>query len=76
MVVAFLGAPAGLVFDCLFLEMIESFADGGRHVASLSQSDEGAVARGNGDLGLVTVLFDGEDDLGFKLVAEDLADFG
>ncbi len=75
MIVAFLGAPAGLVFDRLFFQMIESFVDGGGHVAGLGESDQRTVARADGDLGLVAVLLDRQNDLGFKFVAQDFADF-
>ena len=55
--------------------MVESFVDGDGHVLGLSQADQRAIARADGDFGFVAVLLDGEDDLGFKAVAENFADF-
>ena len=55
--------------------MVEGFVDGDGHVLGLSQADQRAIARADGDFGFVAVLFDGEDDLGFKSVAQNFADF-
>ncbi len=76
MIVALLGPPAGLVLDRLLLQMFEGLVDGGRHVTGLGFTDQGAVARVNGDFGLVAALLDRQDDLGFKFVAQNFADFG
>ena len=46
------------------------------HVAGLRLADQRAVARADGDFGFVAALFDGQDHLGFKLVAQNFADFG
>ena len=51
-------------------------ADGQMHVVGLREPDDGTVPRGDGDFGLVAVLFHGEDHLGFEFVSENLADFG
>ena len=61
--------PAGFVFDRLLLEVVESFVDGDGHVLGLSKADQRTVAGADGDFGFVTVLFNGEDDLGFEAVA-------
>ncbi len=55
--------------------MIEGFVDGDGHVFGLSQADDRAVAGADGDFGFVTMLFDGEDDIGIKSVAQNFADF-
>ena len=57
-------------------EVVEGLVDGDGHVFGLSQADQRAVARGDGDFGFMAMLFDGEDDLGFESVAQDLAEFG
>ena len=56
--------------------MIEGLVDGDGHVLGLRQADERTVARADGDLGFVAVFFDGQDDFGFKSVAQDFAKFG
>ena len=66
---ALLRHPAGFVFDRLFFEVVEGFADGDGHVLGLSQADQRAIARADGDFGFVAMLFDGEDDIGIKSVA-------
>ncbi len=68
-------APARLVFDCLFFQMIESLVDGRLHVAGLGQSDQRSVARADGDFCFVAVLLHGQDYFGFKFVAKDFTDF-
>src|SRR5271170_7792207 len=75
MIMTFLGAPAGLVFDGLFFQMLDGFVDGRGHVAGLSQSDERSVARADGDLSLVAAFLDGKDDFGLEFVSQDFADF-
>jgi hypothetical protein len=72
---ALLRHPAGFVFDRLFFEMVESFADSNGHVLGLSQSDDGAIARADGDFGFVAMLLDGEDDFAVESVAQNFADF-
>ena len=75
-VVAFLAAPARLVFDRLLFQMLEGFVDGGLHVAGLGFADQRSVARADGDFRFVAALFDGQDHFGIKFVAQDFADFG
>src|SRR5581483_12418208 len=60
----------------LLLEMLDGAVDCGLHVSSLRESNQRPVAWADGDLGLMAVLLDGEDHLGFKFVSEDFADFG
>src|SRR5208337_1400548 len=74
-IVAFLGAPPGLVLDCLLFQMVESFADRRGHVSRLRQSNDRSIARADGDLSFVAALLDREHNLGFKLIAQNLADF-
>src|SRR5580698_10940341 len=76
MIVAFLRTPTGLVFDRLLFQVFEGFVDRGRHVTGLGFTDQGTVARADGNFGLVTTLLDRENDLGLKLVAQNFADFG
>ena len=75
LLMALLAAPARVVLDRLLLQVIERFADGGDHVSGLRQSDQRAIARADGDFGFVAVFLDRQDHLGFKFVAQDLADF-
>ena len=70
-----LGLPARLVFDRLLFEMVEGFVDGDAHVLGLSEADQRTIAGANGDFGFMTVLLDGQNDLGFESVAQDFADF-
>ena len=56
--------------------MLDGFADGGSHVAGLSQPDERSVARADGDFSFVAVFLDRQDNFGFEFVAQDFADFG
>ncbi len=73
---ALLRLPVRLVLDGLLFEVIESLVDRDGHVLGLSQADQRAVARADGDFGFVAVLFDGEDHLGFKSIAQNFADLG
>ena len=75
LLVAFLAAPASLVFDCLLFQVIDGLVDGGLHVPGLSDPHQRSVARADGDFRLVAVLFDGQDYFAVKFVAENLADF-
>ena len=45
------------------------------HVLGLSQADQRAIARADGDFGFVAMLLDGKDDVGVKAVAQNFADF-
>jgi hypothetical protein len=49
--------------------VIYSFVDGRDHVGGLRQSDQRAVARGDGDFRLVAMFLHGQDHLGFKFIA-------
>src|SRR5215469_11149037 len=71
-----LAAPPCLVFDRLRLKVLEGRIDRRNHISSLRQPDERPVARTYRDLGSVAVLFQSQDDLRIKLIAEDLADLG
>ncbi len=55
--------------------MVERLVDGSLHVSGLRQADQLAVSRTDGDFRFVAVLLDCEDHLGFKLVAQNSADF-
>src|SRR6202142_1715569 len=55
--------------------MVERVVDGGDHVVRLRESDDRTVGWVDGDFGLVAVLLDGENHLGFESVAKDFADF-
>src|SRR5579862_719968 len=68
--------PPRLVLDRLLLEVLKGFVDGDRHVLRLSQANQRAIARIDGDFGFMAVLLDGEYHLGFESVAEDFADLG
>jgi hypothetical protein len=46
-----------------------------KHVGSLRESDNGSIARADCDLSLMPVLLDGQNYLGFELVAQKPADF-
>ena len=41
----------------------------------LRQADQRSVARSDGDFCFMTMFFDGQDNLGFELVAKNFADF-
>src|ERR1700722_3300531 len=56
--------------------MVERFIDGDDHFPGLGQANQRAVAGADVDFSFVAVLFDGEDHLGFKSVAENFADLG
>src|ERR1700689_90336 len=71
---ALLRLPARFVLDGLLLEMVEGFVDGDGHVLGLSQADQRAIARADGDFSFVAMLFNREDDFGIKSVAQNLAD--
>src|SRR5580700_3323503 len=73
---AFLRLPARFVFDGLLFQMVERFIDGDDHFPGLGQANQRAVAGADVDFSFVAVLFDGEDHLGFKSVAENFADLG
>lgn len=75
MLTAFLAAPSGLVFHCLFLKVLERFVNGDGHVVRLGDADQRPVARADADFGLVAMPFDRKDHLGVELVSENLADF-
>src|SRR5258707_13292681 len=55
--------------------MIEGFVDGHGHVLGLGQADQRTIARADGDFGFMTVLLDGEDELGFEFVAYYFGEF-
>ncbi len=74
-VVAFFAAPSGLVFDRLLFQMVEGLVDRSLHVAGLSFAHQRSVPRADRDFRLVAALFDGQNDLGIELVAQNFADF-
>src|SRR5579862_6526919 len=69
------GLPFRFVLHCLLFEMVERSADRDHHIFGLSQADQRAISRVDGDLGLMAVLFDAEDGLGFEAITKNLADF-
>ena len=73
---AFLTAPASLVFDRLFFQVLEGLNNGGLHVARLGYAYQRAISRADGDFGLVAMLLDGENHLGIELIAQNFSDFG
>jgi hypothetical protein len=55
--------------------MFEGLIDGRTHITGLSQSHNRSIARADCDLGLVAVLFHGQDHFGVEFIAQNFADF-
>ena len=67
-VMTFPGAPARLVLDRLFLQVVERFVHRGDHIPGLSKANQRSISRTNRDLRLVAMLLHGKNHLGLELV--------
>src|ERR1700721_3556194 len=65
--------PAGFVFYRPLFQMIQSLPYGDTHILRLSQADQRAIARADGDFRFVTVLLDCENNFRIEFIAQDLA---